>query len=202
MSPARSWCNVLGRRSLDTRADLALCSPAPVFPAAAEQQRPRSSPPAAAAPPDDGQWTMPAKNYASTRYSELAEITADNVKNLQVAFTFSLGVNKGQEAAPLVVGNTMYIVTPYPNILYALDLAQPGAPHEMEVRAQARAGLAGRRLLRRRQPRRRLRRWPDLLQHTGRPHVRRRRRDRDSPSGTPRSATSISARPSRWRRSS
>ena len=46
-------------------------------------------PPRAAAPPDDGQWTMPAKNYASTRYSELAEITADNVKNLQVAFTFS-----------------------------------------------------------------------------------------------------------------
>ena len=71
---------------------------------------------------------MPAKNYATTRYSELAEITTENVKNLQVAFTFSLGVNKGQEAAPLVVGATMYIVTPYPNILYALDLAKPGAP--------------------------------------------------------------------------
>ena len=102
---------------------------------------------------------MPAKNYASTRYSELAEITADNVKNLQVAFTFSLGVNKGQEAAPLVVGATMYIVTPYPNILYALDLAQPGRADEMEIRAQTRAGFAGRRLLRCRQPRRRLRRW-------------------------------------------
>ncbi|MER9441594.1 methanol/ethanol family PQQ-dependent dehydrogenase [Mesorhizobium sp. M0340] len=71
---------------------------------------------------------MPAKNYASTRYSELAEITEDNVKNLQVAFTFSTGVNKGQEAAPLVVGNAMYIVTPFPNILYALDLTKPGAP--------------------------------------------------------------------------
>ncbi|WP_352971158.1 methanol/ethanol family PQQ-dependent dehydrogenase [Mesorhizobium sp. M0954] len=86
------------------------------------------NPPAAAAPPDDGQWAMPAKNYASTRYSELAEITEDNVKNLQVAFTFSTGVNKGQEAAPLVVGNAMYIVTPFPNILYALDLTKPGAP--------------------------------------------------------------------------
>nr|WP_245430165.1 methanol/ethanol family PQQ-dependent dehydrogenase [Mesorhizobium sp. AA22] len=71
---------------------------------------------------------MPAKNYASTRYSELAEITEDNVKTLQVAFTFSTGVNKGQEAAPLVVGDTMYIVTPFPNILYALDLTKPGAP--------------------------------------------------------------------------
>ncbi|WP_352804744.1 methanol/ethanol family PQQ-dependent dehydrogenase [Mesorhizobium sp. M0909] len=89
---------------------------------------PAINPPAAAAPPDDGQWAMPAKNYASTRYSELAEITEDTVKNLQVAFTFSTGVNKGQEAAPLVVGNAMYIVTPFPNILYALDLTKPGAP--------------------------------------------------------------------------
>ncbi|WP_348632226.1 PQQ-dependent dehydrogenase, methanol/ethanol family, partial [Mesorhizobium sp. M1A.F.Ca.ET.072.01.1.1] len=89
---------------------------------------PAISPPASAAPPDDGQWTMPAKNYASTRYSELAEINAGNVKNLQVAFTFSTGVNKGQEAAPLVVGSTMYIVTPFPNIVYALDLSKPGAP--------------------------------------------------------------------------
>ena len=71
---------------------------------------------------------MPAKNYASTRFSELMEINEANVRNLQVAFTFSTGVNKGQEAAPLVVGSTMYIVTPYPNILYALDLARPGAP--------------------------------------------------------------------------
>ncbi|MFL5333376.1 MAG: methanol/ethanol family PQQ-dependent dehydrogenase [Geminicoccaceae bacterium] len=101
---------------------------APVFPLAAESVAPAIVPPAAAAPPDDGQWTMPAKNYASTRYSELTEITADNVKNLQVAFTFSLGANRGQEAAPLVVGDTMYVVTSYPNILYALDLAQPGAP--------------------------------------------------------------------------
>ncbi|RUY14841.1 PQQ-dependent dehydrogenase, methanol/ethanol family, partial [Mesorhizobium sp. M7A.F.Ca.CA.001.13.2.1] len=78
--------------------------------------------------PDDGQWTMPAKNYASTRFSELSEINEGNVKNLQVAFTFSTGVNKGQEAAPLVVGNNMYIVTPFPNIVYALDLSRPGAP--------------------------------------------------------------------------
>lgn len=96
--------------------------------AVAQPAEPAIRPPAAAAPPDDGQWTMPAKNYASTRYSELAEITEDNVKALQVAFTFSTGVNKGQEAAPLVVGDTMYIVTPFPNILYALDLARPGAP--------------------------------------------------------------------------
>ncbi|HEV7873984.1 MAG TPA: PQQ-binding-like beta-propeller repeat protein, partial [Enterovirga sp.] len=99
--------------------------------AAAAQQSPAPSipvPPASAAPRDDGQWTMPAKNYASTRYSELDEINTDSVKRLQVAFTFSTGVNRGHEGAPLVIGSTMYVVTPYPNILYALDLTQPGAP--------------------------------------------------------------------------
>ena len=77
--------------------------------------------------PEDGQWLMPAKNYASTRFSGLDQINPDNVKNLKVAWTFSTGVDRGQEAAPLVVGSTMYVVTPYPNILYALDLKNNGA---------------------------------------------------------------------------
>jgi lanthanide-dependent methanol dehydrogenase len=76
---------------------------------------------------DDGQWLMAPKDYASTRFSTLAEITTDNVKGLQVAWTFSTGVLQGHEAAPLVVGDTMYIVTPFPNILYALDLSRGGA---------------------------------------------------------------------------
>jgi PQQ-dependent dehydrogenase (methanol/ethanol family) len=77
---------------------------------------------------DDGQWVMPAKNYASTRYSTLDQITTSNVHSLRLAFTFSTGLTRGHEAAPLVVNNTMYIVTPWPNILYALDLTKPGAP--------------------------------------------------------------------------
>lgn len=76
---------------------------------------------------EDGQWQMPAKNYASTRFSGLTEINTSNVNNLKVAWTFSTGVVRGHEAAPLVVNNTMYVVTPYPNILYALDLTQNGA---------------------------------------------------------------------------
>jgi alcohol dehydrogenase (cytochrome c) len=78
--------------------------------------------------PDDGQWIMPAKNYASTRYSNLDQITVANVKSLKPAFEFSTGTLHGNEAAPLVVNNTMYIVTPFPNNLYALDLTKPGAP--------------------------------------------------------------------------
>ncbi|HJT71413.1 MAG TPA: PQQ-dependent dehydrogenase, methanol/ethanol family [Terriglobales bacterium] len=78
--------------------------------------------------PDDGQWTMPAKDYASTRYSTLDQINTTNASKLQVAFTFSTGALRGHEAAPLVVNNTMYIVTPWPNNLFALDLTKPGAP--------------------------------------------------------------------------
>jgi PQQ-dependent dehydrogenase (methanol/ethanol family) len=77
---------------------------------------------------DDGQWLMPARNYASTRYSGLNQITTENIGQLQVAWTFSTGVTRGHEAAPLVVGSTMYVVTPFPNFLYALDLSKPGAP--------------------------------------------------------------------------
>jgi glucose dehydrogenase len=79
-------------------------------------------------PADDGQWTMPSKNYASTRYSSLKELNSTNVKGLQPLFSFSLGVNKGQEAAPIVADNTMYVVSAYPNYVYALDLTKPGAP--------------------------------------------------------------------------
>ena len=92
---------------------------------------------------EDGQWTRPAKNYASTRFSALNEITADNVRNLRLAWTFETGVLKGQEAAPLVVNNTMYVVTPFPNYLYALDLTKPGAPMKWVYKPRPLAAAQG-----------------------------------------------------------
>ena len=77
---------------------------------------------------EDGQWLRPAKDYASTRYSGLDQVTTANASQLKLAWSFETRVHRGQEAAPLVVGSTMYVVTPYPNILYALDLTRPGAP--------------------------------------------------------------------------
>jgi PQQ-dependent dehydrogenase (methanol/ethanol family) len=97
----------------------------------------------AAPPADDGQWPMAAKDYASTRYSALDQITPGNVKNLKVAFTFSMGVDKGQEAAPIVVGDTMYVVAPYPNYLYALDLGKPGAPMKWKFEPNPNASAQG-----------------------------------------------------------
>ena len=77
---------------------------------------------------DDGQWVRPAKDFASTRFSALSEINTTNVKNLKSVATFSTGVLRGHEAAPLVVGGTMYIITPFPHFVYALDLTKPGLP--------------------------------------------------------------------------
>jgi PQQ-dependent dehydrogenase (methanol/ethanol family) len=75
-----------------------------------------------------GQWTRQARDYANTRYSPLTQINKANVGRLRVAWTFSDGQMYGHEGAPLVVGDTMYLVTPFPNIAYALDLSKPGAP--------------------------------------------------------------------------
>ncbi|MBA4034885.1 MAG: PQQ-dependent dehydrogenase, methanol/ethanol family [Bradyrhizobium sp.] len=69
-------------------------------------------------------WVQPAGDYANTRYSKLNQITAANVGKLQVAWTFSTGVLRGHEGGPLVIGNMMYVHTPFPNKVYALDLSK------------------------------------------------------------------------------
>ena len=71
---------------------------------------------------DDGEWRMPAKDYASTRYSGLAEINTGNVAKLREAWNFTTGVERGHEAAPIVAGGTIFIVTPWPNAVFALDM--------------------------------------------------------------------------------
>lgn len=70
---------------------------------------------------DPNQWVMPGKNYASTRYSTLDQINTNTVGKLQMAWSFSVGRDRGQESVPLVVDNTMYVVGPWPNKLFALN---------------------------------------------------------------------------------
>ena len=92
---------------------------------------------------EDGQWTMPAKDYAATRYSTLAEITAQNAGSLHPVWTFSTGVLGGHEGQPLVVGDTMYVVTPWPNVLYAFDLSREGYPLKWKYRPDVSANALG-----------------------------------------------------------
>jgi PQQ-dependent dehydrogenase (methanol/ethanol family) len=117
-------------------------TPAPKAPTSSSGA-PAAGPQAAAAGADDGQWVMPAKDYASTRYSGLDQINTGNVQNLKVAWTFSTGVVRGHESAPLVVGDTMYLVTPFPNVLYAFDLTQPGAPTRWSYKPDPSAAAQG-----------------------------------------------------------
>jgi len=75
---------------------------------------------------DPKQWVSPTGDYANTRYSTLKQITTENVSKLAPAWSFSTGVLRGHEGAPLVLGDVMYIHTPFPNIVYALDLNHDG----------------------------------------------------------------------------
>nr|WP_305884466.1 lanthanide-dependent methanol dehydrogenase XoxF5 [Notoacmeibacter sp. MSK16QG-6] len=75
---------------------------------------------------DANQWVIQTGDYTNQRYSELSDINKDNVGDLQVAWTFSTGVLRGHEGSPLVIGDVMYVHTPFPNVVYALDLNNDG----------------------------------------------------------------------------
>jgi PQQ-dependent dehydrogenase (methanol/ethanol family) len=90
-------------------AEKAKASPEPLAPAAAME------------------WGLAGGNHAGHRYSTLDQITTSNVKDLRVAWSFSTGVLRGHEGSPLVVGGKMYLVTPFPNNVFALDLDEGGA---------------------------------------------------------------------------
>ena len=75
---------------------------------------------------DPKQWVMPNGNYSGWNYSALDQINLSNIQNLTMAWSMQLGILDAHEASPLVIGNTMYIVTPKPNYVYALDLTHDG----------------------------------------------------------------------------
>jgi alcohol dehydrogenase (cytochrome c) len=77
-------------------------------------------------PAAGAEWTTPAGTVEGTRFSSLKQITAANVSQLREEFRFTTNVRAGHEGAPLVLGNTMYVVGPFPNRLFALDLNRPG----------------------------------------------------------------------------
>ncbi|MGH8477077.1 MAG: PQQ-dependent dehydrogenase, methanol/ethanol family, partial [Methylococcales bacterium] len=70
---------------------------------------------------DPKNWAIWGGNYSGTRYSELDQINSKNVKTLQVAWTFSTGVLRGHEGGPLVIDDVIYIHSPFPNKVFALD---------------------------------------------------------------------------------
>ena len=69
--------------------------------------------------PDPSDWLHISRTYNAHRYSPLNQINASNVGKLQVAWMFSTGVLRGHEGSPLVIGDTMYLVTPFPNNVFS-----------------------------------------------------------------------------------
>ena len=79
-----------------------------------------------------GSWPMVNLDSGATRYSRLAQITTANVKYLKVAWIYHMKpapaagapekALRPSEDQPLVVGNTMFVVTPYGRVV-ALDSA-------------------------------------------------------------------------------
>ena len=102
-----------------------------------------TTPALAATAAEDGQWLMPARDFAGTRFSPLAQINSGNATTLHPVWTFSTGVLAGHEGQPLVVGDTMYVVTPWPNVLYAFDLRKEGYPLRWKYRPDVSANAIG-----------------------------------------------------------
>ena len=67
-------------------------------------------------------WAMQAGDMYNHRYSNLSQINTKNVGKMQVAWMFSTGVLRGHEGSPLVMNGTMYLHTPFPNKVFAIDL--------------------------------------------------------------------------------
>ena len=67
-------------------------------------------------------WAMQAGDMYNQRYSKLKQINTGNVGKMQVAWTFSTGVLRGHEGSPLVIDGMMYLHSPFPNKVFAIDL--------------------------------------------------------------------------------
>lgn len=78
---------------------------------------------------------MPGRDASLSRYSPLDQITVVNAAGLKPVWSFSTGVLGPHEGSPLVVGSTMFVHTPWPNAVFALDLSTPGAPIKWKYQA-------------------------------------------------------------------
>jgi alcohol dehydrogenase (cytochrome c) len=70
--------------------------------------------------PPPGDWLMARRNYQGWSYSPLNQVTRDNVKNLRLAWVWSMTDGAANQPMPLVHNGVIYLVNPL-NIVQALD---------------------------------------------------------------------------------
>ena len=75
-----------------------------------------------AADQDGANWLTHGRTYSEQRFSPLADITRDNVRDLGLAWYFDVPTKRGMEATPIVVDGRMYVTGSW-SIVYALDAA-------------------------------------------------------------------------------
>ena len=90
---------------------------------------------------DPANWLTYGRTYDEQRFSPLSSITADNAKQLGLAWYADLDTNRGQQATPLVIDGVMYVSTAW-SMVKAYDAAtgkllwayDPQVPRELGVK--------------------------------------------------------------------
>jgi len=75
---------------------------------------------------NENDWLLHGRTYDNQRYSPLKQITADNVKSLNLVALLQTGMTASFETTPIVVNGVMYITTPVVNkkmIIIAMNAA-------------------------------------------------------------------------------
>jgi len=83
---------------------------------------------------DTSGWVTHGGNYSETRHSPLAQVNADNVDQLGLAWSYDLGTSRGIEATPIIHDGMIYVTSTW-NVVHALD-ARTGAvvwTHDPEI---------------------------------------------------------------------
>src|SRR5262245_14225231 len=69
---------------------------------------------------EEGNWLAHGRTFNEQRFSPLKQINDKNVKDLKLAWSYKLDVDRGTEATPIVIDGIMYTTSAY-SIVYALN---------------------------------------------------------------------------------
>ncbi len=66
---------------------------------------------------DSVDWSKYGNNYSNHRFSNLKQITTDNVDQLELAWSYKTGIKKTFQTSPIVVDGVMFITTPMNDVI-------------------------------------------------------------------------------------
>jgi len=69
---------------------------------------------------NQGDWLSYGRNYQEDRYSQLGQITPENLDQLGLAWSIDLGTKRGLQSTPVVVDGIMYLTGPW-SVVWAVD---------------------------------------------------------------------------------